>query len=244
MSHPDPNGPAATTPYRVGDESTIQSPASTPCSSSCRGRTRRGRARAEMTARVGTGAGRAHPPGLDGVVHGPRRRADREARRQGPEARPGPVGDRGERPLARLVECRGPGRPGPDRGHARRAVRAHARDDVRSCQPQPRRREGDAQPAPACGHGTGVLGGTVVFKSPPPAMQKAMFAMLAPLAHAMGYRGTYPQPCRARWCPRRQRTSRRCGSPGEAGRLRQPTRPVRLRTKSTSTYSPRRSGSA
>lgn len=33
----------------------------------------------------------------------------------------------------------------------------------------------------------------VVFKNPPPAMQKAMFAMLAPLAHAMGYRGTYPQ---------------------------------------------------
>jgi hypothetical protein len=34
---------------------------------------------------------------------------------------------------------------------------------------------------------------TVVFKNPPPSMQKAMFAMLAPLAHAMGYRGTYPE---------------------------------------------------
>ena len=34
---------------------------------------------------------------------------------------------------------------------------------------------------------------TIVFKSPPPAIQKAVFAMLAPLAHALGYRGTYPE---------------------------------------------------
>jgi mannose-6-phosphate isomerase-like protein (cupin superfamily) len=34
---------------------------------------------------------------------------------------------------------------------------------------------------------------TVQFKSPPPALQKVVFAMLAPLAHALGYRGTYPE---------------------------------------------------
>ena len=34
---------------------------------------------------------------------------------------------------------------------------------------------------------------TVVFRSPPPAVQKVMFAAIAPLAHALGYRGTYPQ---------------------------------------------------
>ena len=34
---------------------------------------------------------------------------------------------------------------------------------------------------------------TVQFRSPPPAVQKAVFAVLAPIAHAMGYRGTYPQ---------------------------------------------------
>jgi quercetin dioxygenase-like cupin family protein len=34
---------------------------------------------------------------------------------------------------------------------------------------------------------------TVQFRSPPPALQKVMFALLAPLAHALGYRGTYPQ---------------------------------------------------
>jgi hypothetical protein len=34
---------------------------------------------------------------------------------------------------------------------------------------------------------------TVQFRSPPPAVQKAVFAVLAPIGHAMGYRGTYPQ---------------------------------------------------
>ena len=34
---------------------------------------------------------------------------------------------------------------------------------------------------------------TVQFRSPPPAIQKAVFAVRAPIAHAMGYRGTYPQ---------------------------------------------------
>ena len=34
---------------------------------------------------------------------------------------------------------------------------------------------------------------TVQFRSPPPAMQKVLFAAIAPLAHAMGYRATYPQ---------------------------------------------------
>jgi quercetin dioxygenase-like cupin family protein len=34
---------------------------------------------------------------------------------------------------------------------------------------------------------------TVVFKSPPPSVQKVVFALVAPLAHALGYRGTYPE---------------------------------------------------
>ena len=33
----------------------------------------------------------------------------------------------------------------------------------------------------------------VQFRSPPPTVQKVMFTALAPLAHALGYRGTYPQ---------------------------------------------------
>jgi hypothetical protein len=34
---------------------------------------------------------------------------------------------------------------------------------------------------------------TVQFKSPPPAVQKVVFGLLAPVAHARGYRATYPQ---------------------------------------------------
>lgn len=34
---------------------------------------------------------------------------------------------------------------------------------------------------------------TVQFRSPPPAVQKVLFTALAPLAHALGYRGIYPQ---------------------------------------------------
>jgi hypothetical protein len=34
---------------------------------------------------------------------------------------------------------------------------------------------------------------TVQFSSPPPAVQKVLFAAIAPLAHTLGYRATYPQ---------------------------------------------------
>ncbi len=34
---------------------------------------------------------------------------------------------------------------------------------------------------------------TVQFRSPPPAVQKALFTVLAPIAYVLGYRGTYPQ---------------------------------------------------
>ena len=37
----------------------------------------------------------------------------------------------------------------------------------------------------------------VQFRSPPPRVQNVMFAALAPLSHAMGYRGTCPQPSRS-----------------------------------------------
>ena len=34
---------------------------------------------------------------------------------------------------------------------------------------------------------------TIQFRSPPPSVQKALFGVLAPMAHALGYRGTYAQ---------------------------------------------------
>ena len=43
---------------------------------------------------------------------------------------------------------------------------------------------------------------TVQSRSPPPALQKVMFAMLAPLAYTLGHRGTYPQLSRSLVRPR------------------------------------------
>lgn len=43
----------------------------------------------------------------------------------------------------------------------------------------------------------------VQFRSPPPAVQKAMFAVLGALAETMGYRATYPQLSRSVRAPRR-----------------------------------------
>jgi mannose-6-phosphate isomerase-like protein (cupin superfamily) len=34
---------------------------------------------------------------------------------------------------------------------------------------------------------------TIQFRSPPPSVQKVLFGVLAPMAHALGYRGTYAQ---------------------------------------------------
>jgi len=42
----------------------------------------------------------------------------------------------------------------------------------------------------------------VVLRSPPPAVQRALFGALAPLAHRLGYRATYPQISRTVLAPR------------------------------------------
>jgi quercetin dioxygenase-like cupin family protein len=42
----------------------------------------------------------------------------------------------------------------------------------------------------------------IVFRSPPPAVQRAIFGALAPLAHWRGYRATYPQISRTVLAPR------------------------------------------
>ncbi len=42
----------------------------------------------------------------------------------------------------------------------------------------------------------------LVFRSPPPAVQRAIFGALAPLAHWRGYRATYPQISRTVLAPR------------------------------------------
>jgi hypothetical protein len=42
----------------------------------------------------------------------------------------------------------------------------------------------------------------VVFRSPPPAVQRLLFGVLAPVARWRGYHATYPQLSRIRLAPR------------------------------------------
>jgi hypothetical protein len=42
----------------------------------------------------------------------------------------------------------------------------------------------------------------IVFRSPPLAMQRALFGVLTPIAHWRGYRATYPQLSRTVLAPR------------------------------------------
>jgi mannose-6-phosphate isomerase-like protein (cupin superfamily) len=47
----------------------------------------------------------------------------------------------------------------------------------------------------------------IVFRTPPPLVQRVIFDALAPIARWRGYRGTYPQLSRMRLAPRTQRQS-------------------------------------
>ncbi len=150
MSHPDPDGPAATQPWRVGDQLwnpvtreravILEMPVENPT----------GRARAEMTALVGSRVLGEHlHPGLIErfTVLG------------------GEPGARFAYMLDTLFGIAG-------LGHV------------------------DAKGMPSLLQMSLIgreLFDTVRFKSPPPAMQQVVFAAMAPLAHALGYRATYPQ---------------------------------------------------
>ena len=59
---------------------------------------------------------------------------------------------------------------------------------------------------------------TVRFRSPPPAVQKALFAALAPIAHALGYRATYPQLSRSLLAPDPADVAAALGCPGSGRR--------------------------
>jgi quercetin dioxygenase-like cupin family protein len=193
MSHPDPNGPAATTPYRAGDELDnpvtrehaviLELPWQNP----------EGRAVAEMTARVGARVLGEHiHPGasekftvlegeltvkLDGKVM-------RLVQGQSAEVAGGRWHDwwnASDRDARVLVEVT----PGARFGHMLETMFGLANLGHVDAKGMP-----NLLQLAVTGR---EFSDTVVFRRPPPAMQKAMFAMLAPLAHAMGYRGTYPQ---------------------------------------------------
>jgi hypothetical protein len=46
------------------------------------------------------------------------------------------------------------------------------------------------------------FGDVIVFRKPPPAVQRAIFGVLAPVARWRGYRATYPQLSRTVLAPR------------------------------------------
>ena len=193
MSHPDPNGPAATQPWQVGDELwnpvtreravLLETPLDNPV----------GRARAEMTALVG-------------------------ARVLGEHLHPGLI----ERftVLEGLLTVRLDGKTSKLHEGETAEIRAGQWHDWWNAEDHDARVIVEVEPGARFAHMLETLFGlaemghvdekgmpnllqmaligrefsdTVQFRSPPPAVQRALFAAIAPLAHALGYRATYPQ---------------------------------------------------
>jgi mannose-6-phosphate isomerase-like protein (cupin superfamily) len=193
MSHPDPAGPSDLRPWRVGDELTnpvtreyarlLELPWQNP----------EHRSRAELQAVVGSRVVGEHlPPGqterftvLEGELTVRLDGANRILR-EGESAEVGPgrwhdwwnAADRDARVLVEVT-------PGERFGHMIETMFGLAQLGHVDARGMP-----DLLQMAMIGR---EFADTVQFRSPPPALQKAMFAMLAPLAHVLGYRGTYPQ---------------------------------------------------
>ncbi len=201
MSHPDPNGPAATRPWRIGDE--LDNPVTKEHARILEAawQNPQGRARAEMIARVGSRVLGEHlHPGL--VERFTVLEGELTVRRDGK--------------LGRLLA----GQTGEVRaGQWHDWWNASDRDARVIVEVEPGERFaymletlfGLAQLGHVDAKGMPNLlqmaligrefSDTVQFKSPPPAIQKAVFAALAPIAHALGYRATYPQLSRSLLAP-------------------------------------------
>jgi quercetin dioxygenase-like cupin family protein len=193
MSHPDPNGTPATQPWRVGDEllnpvtreraMVLERPADNPT----------GRARAEMTALVGARVlGEHRHPGtierftvLDGELT-VRLDGKTSTLREGEtyEVRAGQWHDwwnETDRDARVLVEVE----PGARFAHMLETLFGLAEMGHVDAKGMPNLLQ------------MALIGrefsDTVQFRSPPPAMQRILFATLAPVARGLGYRATYPQ---------------------------------------------------
>jgi hypothetical protein len=82
----------------------------------------------------------------------------------------------------------GTGRPGAGRSHTRRALLPHGRELFA------RLGHTNAKGIPLqLALFAQEFSDVVVFRSPPPAAQRAIFATLAPIARWRGYHATYPQ---------------------------------------------------
>ena len=201
MSHPDPNGPTATRPWRIGDE--LDNPVTKEHARILEAawQNPQGRARAEMIARVGSRVLGEHlHPGL--VERFTVLEGELTVRRDGK--------------LGKLAE----GQTGEVRaGQWHDWWNASDRDARVIVEVEPGERFAymletlfglaelghvDAKGMPNLLQ-MALIGrefsDTVQFKSPPPAVQKALFAALAPIAHALGYRATYPQLSRSLLAP-------------------------------------------
>lgn len=201
MSHPDPNGPAATRPWRIGDE--LDNPVTKEHARILEAawQNPQGRARAEMVARVGSRVLGEHlHPGLierftvlegeltfvqDGKVG-----TLREG--QTGEVRAGQWHDwwnASDRDARVIVEVE----PGARFAYMLETLFGLAQLGHVDARGMPNLLQ------------MALIGrefsDTVQFKSPPPAIQKAVFAALAPIAHALGYRATYPQLSRSLLAP-------------------------------------------
>ena len=189
MSHPDPNGPATTEPWHVGDQ--LRNPVTrerailldSPLA--C--------ARAELTALVGSRVVGEHLHAgmierftvLEGTLT-VRRDGKTEKLRTGgtAEVRPGQWHDwwNAEDHDARvLVEVE----PGERFSHMIETMFGLAELGYVDAKGMPNLLQ------------MSLIGrefaDTIQFRSPPPVVQKVVFGLMAPLAHALGYRATYPQ---------------------------------------------------
>jgi len=214
MSHPDPNGPAATQPWRVGDQLwnpvtreravILEMPIDNPT----------GRARAEMTALVGSRVLGEHLyPGLierftvlEGELTVRLDGKTTKLHESGTsEVRSGHWHDwwnASDRDARVIVEVE----PGARFAHMLETLFGLAQAGHVDAKGMPNLLQ------------MLLIGreffDTVQFKSPPPAMQKLVFAAMAPLAHALGYRATHPQLSRSLLMP--------AASAGPAGPGEQP----------------------
>jgi len=193
MSHPDPGAPAAIRPWRIGDEldnpvtgehaRILEAPWQNPS----------GRARAEMVARVGARVvgEHLHPGSVERftVLEGELTvkldgRTSRLLEGQTGEVRAGQWHDwwnSSDRDARVIVEVD----PGGRFSHMLETLFGLAELGHVNEKGMP-----DLLQMALIGR---EFSDTVQFRSPPPAVQRLVFAALAPLAQALGYRATYPQ---------------------------------------------------